>query len=83
MTGLLGLVLILNFKKMIAKKHLIVVIVLVGFLLSCSEEEDNGVLTFDAPNLSLSIESGEFRIGQTIRVTAEYEATALFREFVV
>ncbi|MEM8508791.1 MAG: hypothetical protein AAF717_13220 [Bacteroidota bacterium] len=68
---------------MIAKKHLIVVIVLVGFLLSCSEEEDNGVLTFDAPNLSLSIESGEFRIGQTIRVTAEYEATALFREFVV
>ncbi len=68
---------------MIAKKYWVIAICTLGLLISCSEEEDNGVLTFDIPNVSLSLESGEFRIGQTIRVTAEYEASALFREFVV
>ncbi|MEM7485369.1 MAG: hypothetical protein AAF348_09185 [Bacteroidota bacterium] len=50
---------------------------------SCSDDDLSGELTFESPNIDLSIESGEFRIGQTIRVEISYEASATFREFVV
>ncbi|MEM1259222.1 MAG: hypothetical protein AAF717_22750 [Bacteroidota bacterium] len=51
---------------------------------SCNDDDDSfEPPTFDSPEIELSIESGSFRIGQTIRVTAEYEASALFREFIV
>ena len=83
MTGPLGLELTLNSRKMSLKKYLGIGICSLFLLISCSEEEDNGVLTFDAPSVSLSLESGEFRIGQTIRVDASFEASALFRNFVV
>ena len=65
------------------KKYLGIGLCSLFLLISCSEEEDNGVLTFDAPSVGLSLESGEFRIGQTIRVDVSLEASALFRNFVV
>ncbi len=66
---------------MIFRKYFVLVICSMGLLISCSEEEDNGVLTFDTPSVSLSIENGEFRIGQTIRVNASFSASALLKEF--
>lgn len=53
-------------------------------VLSCSDDDDNfDPPAFDAPDIGLSIESGTFRIGQTLRVDVEFEASALFRNFVV
>ncbi|MEN1785375.1 MAG: hypothetical protein AAGF77_09570 [Bacteroidota bacterium] len=52
----------------------------------CSCNDDDEEVTppvFDAPTIDLSQDSGEFRIGQTIRLNVAYEASALFREFVV
>lgn len=52
-------------------------------LLSCSEDDNSfEPPAFDVPEIGLSTESGEFRIGQTIRLEVEFEASALFREFV-
>ena len=83
MIGPLGLELTLNSRKMSLKKYLGIGLCALFLLIACSEEEDNGVLTFEAPSVDLSLESGEFRIGQTIRVDVSLEASALFRNFVV
>ncbi|WP_163419560.1 hypothetical protein [Flagellimonas sp. HSM57] len=84
--GLHALVLTLNFKKMILKNSLkLFCLTVLGLFInfSCSDDDLSGELTFESPNIDLSIESGEFRIGQTIRVEVSYEASATFREFVV
>ncbi|PRX56289.1 hypothetical protein CLV81_0284 [Flagellimonas meridianipacifica] len=61
-----------------------IVIITLFLVFSCNDDDDSfEPPTFDSPEIELSIDSGSFRIGQTIRVTAEYEASALFREFVV
>lgn len=53
-------------------------------LWSCNDDDDSfEPPTFDVPSIELSITEGAFRIGQTIRVSAEYEASALFQEFTV
>ncbi|WP_422858432.1 hypothetical protein ACOKFD_13740 [Flagellimonas sp. S174] len=61
-----------------------IAIITLFLVFSCNDDDDSfEPPTFDSPEIELSIDSGSFRIGQTIRVTAEYEASALFREFVV
>ncbi|MGB5820377.1 MAG: hypothetical protein WBG90_12900 [Saonia sp.] len=52
--------------------------------IGCSDDDESvEPPTFPNPEISFSAESGEFRIGQTIRLEVEYEAAALFTEFVV
>ena len=61
-----------------------IAIIALLLVLSCNDDDDGfEPPTFDLPEIELSLESGSFRIGQTIRVTAEFEASALFRELVV
>ncbi|MEL6975454.1 MAG: hypothetical protein AAGL29_08675 [Bacteroidota bacterium] len=70
-------------KKLIDIKF-IGAIMAVLVLWSCNDDDDGfEPPTFDVPSIELSISEGAFRIGQTIRVNATYEASALFQEFTV
>jgi len=63
---------------------LISAILAIVVLWSCNDDDDSfEPPTFDVPSIELSITEGAFRIGQTIRVSAEYQASALFQEFTV
>ncbi len=51
---------------------------------ACSDDDEAIEAPFyPEPSIMLETQSGEFRIGQTIRFDVEYEAAALFREFKV
>ncbi len=51
---------------------------------ACSDDDEAIEAPFySGPSIMLETQSGEFRIGQTIRFDVEYEAAALFREFKV
>ncbi len=71
-----------NFKKYISFIFIFGVISLI--LISCNEDDDSSTepLYFE-PEISLSSESGEFGVGQTITIDAELEASGLLESLSV
>ncbi|WP_350287265.1 hypothetical protein [uncultured Croceitalea sp.] len=71
-------------KKTIHLQRTYLIVFFAFLAIACNDDDDSfEPPAFDVPAVELSSDSGEFRIGQTVRVTAEYQASALFKDFVV
>jgi len=72
-------------KTVLSFKHLYAVMFSALIMLSCSDDDGGSdePIVFDPPAVTIDITSGEFRVGQTIRVSAEFEASALLNSFTV
>lgn len=72
-------------KTFFSFRHLLTLAMGTLLLFSCSDDDgaSDEPVVFDPPAISIDNTSGEFRVGQTIRVSVEFEASALLSSFTV